>query len=154
MRRLALGLSASVFVACYASVGPAADGGPGSDAGDTSTSSLPVDQPLGAPCLPDRLPSEPGRPTCGDDAGCFYASEVYVQIGSTQCESRRCVVYHWDELGRPGEASQRVFCTCRCGGDVPGPFCACPGGFACVTAFTFGDPAFRGSYCVPNALTH
>jgi hypothetical protein len=42
-------------------------------------------------------------------------------------------------------------CTCRCAGDGPGPFCACPDGFSCQPLLTdyAATPELAGSYCVP-----
>ncbi len=137
--------------ACASSVGPA-DGRPPADVTGDATATGPDvrSQPLGAQCYPAHPPHVAGAPFCGGTFGCFSRDENYVEIDTPQCDSRRCTVYHWDEANHP-EGGERAFCSCRCAGSgVPGPFCPCPSGFTCTQIFSFGDPAFRGDYCVPD----
>lgn len=54
-------------------------------------------------------------------------------------------------------ASDAVYCSCRCGGSGPGPFCACPTGYECATVVPdvgIGSSAvIEGSYCIKTGTT-
>jgi hypothetical protein len=112
---------------------------------------------VGDPCLPQHPPSAGPNDNCsaagGPDAGCFVGTEVYIETRSLQCRTRVCMVFHWDEHVDEAARNQRVHCTCRCGGIDPAvSYCACPSGFACVTAFRTGEPGIIGDYCVRSDL--
>jgi hypothetical protein len=56
-------------------------------------------------------------------------------------------------VGRPPKDS--VYCSCRCDGPADsGPFCTCPGGFACTHLVdergAGSDTRFAGSYCIKS----
>ncbi len=104
---------------------------------------------IGDPCNPAHPPLSAGQPSCAEDAGCFNGGEIYIETRSLQCRTRVCMVYKWDEASAREQHSQRVFCTCRCGGEGdPASFCVCPDHFQCTTAFVAGNAGIRGSYCV------
>jgi hypothetical protein len=54
-------------------------------------------------------------------------------------------------------ASDTVYCSCRCGGSGPGPFCACPSGYECspvVPDVGIGSSSvIEGSYCIKAGTT-
>jgi hypothetical protein len=122
---------------------------------------------VGAPCLPEQVPS-----------GGFDVSEAYIESSSVQCETRVCMVYHLE--GAPVgtakcvpkaqvvacaandkncipqivcaeevEVNRRVYCTCRCeSGNPKFASCTCPSGYSCRSVLEQGSVGVRGSYCV------
>ncbi|MEZ4225154.1 MAG: hypothetical protein R3B13_29655 [Polyangiaceae bacterium] len=108
---------------------------------------------VGDPCVPEDEVN-------ADFAG-FSLGEVSVESGSVQCESRLCIVNHFQ--GRVGcaqgqeegqgscrtangddvtsavkawdldrPASSTVYCSCRCDGPTTGArYCECPSGYSC-----------------------
>jgi hypothetical protein len=103
-----------------------------------------ADTGIGDPCSPARpAPIPPAT------VGSFVEQEIYLETRSLQCRTRVCMVWRWDEVGRPEEASKRVFCTVKCEQDSE---CGNPEQFRCVTAFVAGDPGIRGKYCVRTEL--
>jgi hypothetical protein len=115
---------------------------------------------VGAPCLPEQVPSDG-----------FADTEAYVESSSVQCETRVCIVFKLQGDPRddcqevmgdprtgegarmcalPQEIANRIYCTCRC--RSPGGFeeCECPDGFTCVDVLEQGGPGVRGGYCVKN----
>lgn len=107
---------------------------------------------IGDPCNPAHPSQAAGQSSCAEDAGCFNGGEIYIETRSLQCRTRVCMVYRWDEFSNRDQHSQRVFCTCRCGGEGdPTSYCLCPHDtFTCTTAFVAGAAGIRGSYCVRN----
>jgi hypothetical protein len=81
-----------------------------------------------------------------------------LEVGSHECTSNLCLT---QPLGRmfctqadDGPSTCRssdTVCTCRCAGDGPGPYCACPDSFECKPLLTsYGaTPELAGSYCFP-----
>jgi len=55
-------------------------------------------------------------------------------------------------------ASDAVYCSCRCGGSGPGPFCACPSGYECSTVVPDvgigSSSVIEGSYCIKAGTTY
>ena len=85
----------------------------------------------------------------------FDPFEAYIESSSVQCETRVCMVYHYE--GDPkanadsAEVDDRVYCTCRCNSaDTGFSECDCPDGFSCVDVLEQGGPGVRGGYCVRN----
>jgi hypothetical protein len=107
---------------------------------------------VGDPCLPPQPSSSAttaAAANCGDDAGCFLGSELYVETRAVECRTRVCLVNHWDQVSAPQERSERTYCTCRCDGPGdPATLCDCPDGFRCLPVFAIGETAVQGSYCV------
>src|SRR5690349_16737522 len=74
---------------------------------------------VGDPCTPTHPAIQDGGKPCGahQNYACFDPHEIYIETRSLQCRTRACMVYHWDESFEQSDQSQRVFCTCRCGGE-------------------------------------
>jgi hypothetical protein len=108
---------------------------------------------VGDPCIPDEEHRQ-------DFAG-FGITEANVESGSLACETRVCLVNHFqgrvscpygqDDLSLPDadpatavtvpvdawdadrKAADAVYCSCRCDGPDPnGRYCECPSGFVCA----------------------
>jgi hypothetical protein len=133
----------------------------------TAFSSACTTPAVGAPCLPEQVPS-----------GGFDESEAYIESSSVQCETRVCMVYHLSgapsettkcvpkaqitacpvndkncipaiQCADPDDIVRRVYCTCRCeSGDPKFASCSCPSGYSCRSVLEQGSVGVKGSYCV------
>jgi hypothetical protein len=136
-------------------------------------------KPLGARCLPDdeRLPGFYGfyqnEVSVDANAGCssgvcvvnHLQGRVSCPYGQTADESQtdpKCFI-PGTELGvtvpvdpqlLQNRADSAAICSCRCAGDGPGPFCACPSDMECSPLIDrLGlptDETVAGSYCIPR----
>lgn len=126
---------------------------------------------IGATCIP----ADEARPGF---AG-FSESEIAIDDRVAACATRVCLAYHFrgrvtcpygqaaggDDCATPHglpvpvavapqlidrRASETVYCSCRCGGAGPGPYCTCPAGFACepVAEDVGFASSLSGSYCI------
>ena len=120
---------------------------------------------VGAPCLPEQVPSNG-----------FDMSEAYIESSSVQCETRVCMVYKLQgapkgsakcvdnpamcAMNDPNcvqqvrcapqdEVDKKVYCTCRCSSpNSKFAACSCPSGYDCTPVLEQGSIGVRGSYCV------
>lgn len=136
-------------------------------------------KPLGAPCLPDdeRLPDfygfSPYEVSVDANAGCnsgvcvvnHLQGRVSCPYGQTEDESQtdpKCfipgtelaVTVPVDPQHVESRAARAAICSCRCAGDGPGPFCACPSDMQCSPLVEHlglpTDQTLAGSYCIPR----
>jgi hypothetical protein len=140
-------------------------------------------KPLGEPCVPDdeRRPDFNGfamaEVSLDTNAGCssnlclvnHFQGRVSCPYGQTQTEAdtdRQCFIPGTDiAVAVPVEpqlverrAERAAVCSCRCAGDGPGPFCACPSDMECSPVIEeLGLPNsdhLAGSYCVPRGSAY
>ncbi|QQR88825.1 MAG: hypothetical protein IPJ88_11375 [Myxococcales bacterium] len=111
---------------------------------------------VGDPCVPEAIQS-----------GGFDEKEFYIEPSSVQCRTRFCLVYQLqgdptnvcadgvlsgtDGCLTTDEVADRVYCTCKCGGENSN--CDCPDGFRCEEIFgEETSPGIAGSYCVKSSI--
>jgi hypothetical protein len=140
-------------------------------------------KPLGDPCVPDdeRRPEFNGfaasQVSVDTNAGCnsnvclinHFQGRVSCPYGQSDVDvetERQCFIPGTDvSVAVPVEpqlierrAEQAAVCSCRCAGDGPGPFCACPSDMECSPLVkALGLPNtdhLVGSYCIPRGTAY
>jgi hypothetical protein len=140
-------------------------------------------KPLGEPCVPsdERRPDFSGFASSDvsidTNAGCnsnvclvnHFQGRVSCPYGQTELDAetdRQCFVPGTDvAVTVPVEpqiieraAERASVCSCRCAGEGPGPFCACPSDMECSPVIAaLGLPQsdhLAGSYCIPRGSAY
>lgn len=104
---------------------------------------------IGGACIPSPIPP-----------GGLSSSESYFGQDDTACGDDWCVAHMVagdpsagcvEGCADPADVAERIFCTCRCGGDPSlGPLCECPMGMTCGLEVGLGP--VPGSYCLRDGL--
>lgn len=88
-----------------------------------------------------------GHPDFATDSGSCETGKATTDKAASASEAFQAPV-NVNKCPTNANVTDRVYCTCRCGGQGSTPLCECPDGFECTEILKSGGDGLRGSYCV------